>query len=141
VKLDYNKAVADGLTLFINSVPHKKYTLDDINTYLVLPIKNNRVRIFYNQESVPVGLITWCWLTEDKAEKLLQYKYEPKQEDYEDTDIEDKQLWGLDFISTTGKARQMIASLKKEHLQVYGKAPIARWRRFSDPTKTHKKEF
>mgnify|MGYP000946934376 FL=1 len=90
MKLDYNKAVADGLTLFINSAPHKKYTLDDINTYLVLPIKNNRVRIFYNQESVPVGLITWCWLTEDKAEKLLQYKYEPKQEDYEDTDIENQ---------------------------------------------------
>ena len=139
--LDYNTAIADGLSLFINSVSHKRYTLADINTYLVLPIKNNRVRIFYNQEGVPVGLITWCWLTEDKAQKLLKYEYNPVQEDYEDTDIEDKQLWGLDFISTTGKARQMIALLKKEHLQVYGKAPIARWRRFSDPTKTHKKEF
>ena len=141
MKLDYNTAVADGLSLFINSTPHKRYTLEDINTYLVLPIKNNRVRIFYNQESAPVGLITWCWLTEDKAQKLLKYEYNPVQEDYEDTDIEDKQLWGLDFISTTGKARQMISSLKKEHLEVYGKAPIARWRRFSDPTKAHKKEF
>ncbi len=139
--LDYNKAVADGLKLFLSSKPHRKYTLDDINTYLVLPIKNNRVRIFYQQEEIPVGLITWCWLTEDKAAKLLQYKYDPVQEDYQDTDIEDKQLWGLDFISTTGKARQMISSLKKEHLEVYGKEPIARWRRFSDPTKEHKRKF
>ena len=139
--LDYNTAIADGLSLFINSASHKRYTLADINTYLVLPIENNRVRIFYNQEGVAVGLITWCWLTEDKAQKLLKYEYNPVQEDYEDKDIEDKQLWGLDFISTTGKARQMISSLKKEHLEVYGKAPIARWRRFSDPTKTHKKEF
>jgi len=140
VKLDYNKAVADGLTLFIESPSHYKYNLFDIDTYLMLPIINNRIRIFY-QENTPIGLITWCWLTEDKAQKFLRYEYDPKQEDYEDTDIEDKQLWGLDFISTTGKARQMITSLKKEHLQVYGKAPIARWRRFSDPTKTHKKEF
>ena len=139
--LDYNTAIADGLSLFINSASHKRYTLADINTYLVLPIENNRVRIFYNQEGVPVGLITWCWLTEDKAQKLLKYEYNPVQEDYEDKDIEDKQLWGLDFISTTGKARQMISSLKKEHLEVYNKQPIARWRRFSNPTKIHKKEF
>jgi len=122
MKLDYNTAIADGLSLFINSTSHKRYTLADINTYLVLPIENNRVRIFYNQEGVPVGLITWCWLTEDKAQKLLKYEYNPVQEDYEDKDIEDKQLWGLDFISTTGKARQMISLVRKEHLEVYGKA-------------------
>ena len=141
MKLDYNTAIADGLSLFINSEAHKRYTLADINTYLILPIENNRVRIFYNQEGVPVGLITWCWLTENKAHRLLKYEYNPVQEDYEDTDIEDKQLWGLDFISITGKARQMISSLKKEHLEVYGKAPIARWRRFSNPTKEHKRKF
>ena len=140
MKLDYNTAVADGLSLFINSTPHKRYTLEDINTYLVLPIKNNRVRIFYQQEEIPVGLITWCWLTEDKAAKLLQYKYDPVQEDYQDTDIEDKQLWGLDFISITGKAKTMMSSVRKEHLTLYGKTKVY-WRRFSDPTKAHKKEF
>ena len=36
--LDYNTAIADGLSLFINSEAHKRYTLADINTYLVLPI-------------------------------------------------------------------------------------------------------
>jgi len=138
--IDYNKTIADGLTLFLSSGPHKKYTLPDINTYLVLPIVNNRVRIFYQQDGKPVGLITWCWLTENKAKKLLQYEYDPVQEDYEDTDIEDKQLWGLDFIATTGQTRHMMASVRKEHNKLYSKSKV-HWRRFSNPTKEHTREF
>tara|TARA_R110001583_G_scaffold80504_2_gene216101 strand:- start:141 stop:560 length:420 start_codon:yes stop_codon:yes gene_type:complete len=139
VELDYNKAVADGLNLFIESPSHYKYNLFDIDTYLMLPIINNRIRIFY-QENTPIGLITWCWLTEDKAQKFLRYEYDPKQEDYEDIDRENKQLWGLDFISTTGKAKTMMSSVRKEHKELYGSTKV-HWRRFSDPTKTHKKEF
>ena len=56
------------------------------------------------------------------------------------TNIKDKQLWGLDFISNTGKAKQMMSSVRKEHLKLYGKSKV-HWRRFSNPTKTHKKEF
>ena len=138
--LNNSKAIADGLQLFINSNTYEKYRLEDINTYLILPINNNRIRIFY-QENKPIGLITWCWLSKDKAQKFLKYEYNPTEEDYKDTNIEDKQLWGLDFISTTGKARQMISLVRKEHLEVYNKQPIARWRRFSNPTKIHKKEF
>ena len=137
--LDYNKAVADGLKLFIESPSHYKYNLFDIDTYLILPITNNRFRIFY-QEDKPVGLITWCWFTKDKTQKFLQYKYDPIQEDYEDTNIKDKELWGLDFISTTGKAKQMMSSVRKEHKELYGSTKV-HWRRFSDPTQTHKKEF
>ena len=37
MKLDYNKAVADGLNLFIESPSHYKYNLFDIDTYLMLP--------------------------------------------------------------------------------------------------------
>ena len=137
---NYNKAIANGLTLFLSSGPHKKYSLRDINTYLVLPVLNNRVRIFYKQDDKPVGLITWCWLTKDKANRFLQYEYDPVQEDYEDTNIEDKQLWGLDFISTTGKARQMMASVRKEHNELYNRSKV-HWRRFSNPTKEHTREF
>ena len=84
MNLDYNKAVADGLSLFIKSPSHYKYNTCDIHTYLILPIINNRIRIFY-QEDLPIGLITWCWFTENKTQKFLQYKYDPQQEDYEDT--------------------------------------------------------
>jgi len=139
MNLDYNKSVADGLSLFIKSPSHYKYNTSDIHTYLILPIINNRIRIFY-QEDLPIGLITWCWFTENKTQKFLQYKYDPQQEDYEDTNIKDKQLWGLDFISNTGKAKQMMSSVRKEHLKLYGKSKV-HWRRFSNPTKTHKKEF
>lgn len=137
--LNNSKAIADGLQLFINSNTYKKYRLEDINTYLILPINNNRIRIFY-QEDQPIGLITWCWLTENKAQKFLRYEYDPKQEDYADIDRENKQLWGLDFISTTGKAKTMMSSVRKEHKELYGSTKV-HWRRFSDPTKTHKKEF
>ena len=126
--IDNSKAIADGLKLFINSNSYSRYRLEDINTYLILPIYNNRIRIFY-QEEKPIGLITWCWLTKEKANKFLQYKYDPVEEDYKDTEINNKQLWCLDFISTKGKAKQL-----------YGKNKV-HWRRFSNPTKEHKKEF
>tara|TARA_R110000824_G_scaffold400681_1_gene608814 strand:+ start:132 stop:551 length:420 start_codon:yes stop_codon:yes gene_type:complete len=137
--IDNSKAIADGLKLFINSNSYSRYRLEDINTYLILPIYNNRIRIFY-QEEKPIGLITWCWLTKEKANKFLQYKYDPVEEDYKDTEINNKQLWCLDFISTKGKAKQMITSVRKEHAKLYGKNKV-HWRRFSNPTKEHKKEF
>jgi len=137
--VEHTKAISDGLMLFINSGSHSKYNLNDINSYLILPISNNRIRIFY-EEDKPIGLITWCWFKKEKADKFLQYKYNPTQEDYKDKDIKDKQLWGLDFISTTGKAKQMMTSIRKEHAELYGSNKV-HWRRFSNPTKTHKKEF
>lgn len=140
MSIECNKAIADGLTLFFNSGSHRKYTLHDINTYLILPVINNRVRIFYQEDKKPIGLITWCWFTKDKASKFLQYKYNPVQEDYEDKDIEDKQLWGLDFIATTGRVKYMMTSVRKEHNKLYSKSKV-HWRRFSNPTKEHIREF
>ena len=137
--IDNSKAIADGLQLFISSNSYSRYKLKDINTYLILPINNNRIRIFY-QEDQPIGLITWCWLTKEKANKFLQYKYDPTEEDYKDKDIENKQLWGLDFISNKGKAKAMMTSVRKEHAKLYGNAKV-HWRRFSNPTKEHKREF
>ncbi len=137
--IDNSKAIADGLQLFINSSIYNRYRLKDINTYLVLPVNNNRIRIFYQQDQ-PIGLITWCWFTKEKADKFLQYKYDPVEEDYKSTKINNKQLWCLDFISTKGKAKQMITSVRKEHAEIYGHGKV-HWRRFSNPTKEHKKEF
>ena len=137
--IDNSKAIADGLQLFINSSIYNRYRLKDINTYLVLPVNNNRIRIFYQQDQ-PIGLITWCWFTKEKADKFLQYKYDPVEEDYKSTKINNKQLWCLDFISTKGKTKQMITSVRKEHAEIYGHGKV-HWRRFSNPTKEHKKEF
>jgi len=137
--IDNSKAIADGLQLFINSSIYNRYRLKDINTYLVLPVNNNRIRIFYQQDQ-PIGLITWCWFTKEKANKFLQYKYDPVEEDYKSTKINNKQLWCLDFISTKGKTKQMITSVRKEHAEIYGHGKV-HWRRFSNPTKEHKKEF
>ncbi len=139
MNLEYNKAVADGIYLFSQSDKHRTYTVSDLDTYLLLPIKYNRIRYYYSS-GTPVGLITWCWMSRDSSAKFLQDRYHPTPEDYADDTREDKELWGLEFISTDGQARRMMRLIKQELVETYGHSKV-HWRRFYDRTTKRQRKF
>ena len=136
--IDNSKAIADGLQLFINSSIYNRYRLKDINTYLVLPVNNNKIRIFYQQDQ-PIGLITWCWLSTTKSNLFLDDKYNPSEEDYKQ-DTSDK-LWGMEFIAPFGHTRKMMRSIRKTTTELYGTANQVHFRRFYNRNKLHKRMF
>ena len=136
--VDNNKALADGLELFKQSKWHKVYNLNDINRYLIAPIKYNRIRLYY-QEDKPIGLVTWCWLDREAGSNLLQNQYHITEDDYIADNKEE--LWGIEFVTPYGNARQVMSMIRKEHNKIYQRQEKINWRRLHDPAKRHIREF
>ena len=139
IELDYDKAVSDGLSLFNLSDSHRNYTVRDLQTYLILPIKYNTIRIYYRDDQ-PVGLVTWCWLSKENSKLFLDGKYHPTEEDHDITKSANKELWGMEFITPYGDARQVTRLLRILFVELYGPSDV-HWRRFHDQTKKRKRKF
>ena len=138
MQIDNNKALADGLELFRQSKWHKVYNVEDIYRYLIAPIKHNRITLYY-QEDKPIGLVTLCWLDKDSSKNLLKNKYYITEDDYITDDKEE--LWGIEFVTPYGHARQVMYMISKQHHTKYKRKEKVNWRRLHDPDKRHTKEF
>ena len=136
--IDKNKALSDSLELLRQSKWHRDYMVEDIFRYIIAPIKYNKLRLYYENEK-PIGLITWCWLDKEEAEKFLISKYHISEEDYTQ-DIKEE-LWGIEFLSPYGHASKIMSLWRKEQKATYpDRNARVNWRRLSDPTKRHTKK-
>lgn len=137
-KIDLRTAVLDGLYLFGKSEGHRHYTISEFLAYLVYPVIHNKIQFFY-EDGNPVGLVTWCFLPEDKAEDFVDDRIVLGEEDYIAT--EGDQLWGIEFIAPFGHARQIMKSMQTLHNQVYGHGRKIYWRRFKNRNSIHEGAF
>jgi hemolysin-activating ACP:hemolysin acyltransferase len=138
--IDKYQAVVDGISLMELGDTHSKYTPSEVNTYLLLPTQYSRIRLYY-QDTKPVGLITWCWLSPSKSTLFLEDKYEPVEDDYTLENPEGYGLWGIEFIAPFGHTRRMMKAIREEHKELYGTTTSVHFRRFYNRNKLHKRMF
>jgi hemolysin-activating ACP:hemolysin acyltransferase len=124
--------VVDCLYLLNQSDFHKRYTLAQFNAFIVYPIIQEKIRIFY-EEDKPVSLVTWCWFTDEEAKKFLDGRFVPKELNYA-RDWGD-QLWGIEFIAPFGHARQTMRHMRNYITDLYGPKMKAHFRRLYYPEK------
>lgn len=137
--VDKNKVIADSLSLFSKSEDHQRYTVSDLQTYLLLPVQYNTIRLYYTGDT-PVGLVTWCWLSPENSEKFLADNYHPTPDDHDKDKRHGKELWGMELIAPHGHVRQVLRAINKECVETYGESEV-HWRRFHDRTRKHKRKF
>jgi len=111
-----NSALVDALYLFNQSEEHLGYCLFEFNAYLVYPLLNDKLVMFY-EDGKPVGLVTWAFLSDDKAEQFAEDAYMLEESDYWRED--DDQLWGIEFIAPYGHARQIMKAMKQVYQDRY----------------------
>lgn len=138
MKIDTGKALEDGLSLFRQSKWHKSYNVDDIHRYLISPLKHNRIRLYYRQ-GMPVGLVTWCWLSKENGQKFLDNSYYITEDDY----ISDKneEFWAIELIAPHGDVRQIMRLIREEHEAVCGRNEKVNWRRLHAPNVRHTRKL
>ncbi len=138
MKINYSTALSHGIELFRQSKWHKNYNVEDIYRYLVSPIEHNRIRLYYEYDK-PIGLVTWCWLDKQAGKDFLQGQYYITEDDY----VEDskEELWGIEFITPYGDARQVMSLILKYHKDLYQRQEKINWRRLHEPAKRHTREF
>jgi len=135
-------AVLDSLFLFNQSADHKLYTLVEFNHYCLFPLIHNKAHLFY-QSGKPVGFCSWAWLTEEEADEFVAERWVLTEDVYKRPDVIDSkyQLWGVEFIAPFGHSLSVMRGMMRHSQKTLGKRVPARWRRFSQPDKIHKKEF
>ena len=107
--------LVDALTLFLSSKGHREnYSLKDIETFLVFPLKYGRMKVFYEDEK-PVGLVSWAFLSPE-AEKQYQTFSTLSEDDFKSVD---GTLWGLDVVSNGKSTREMLSYLSRLKKKVY----------------------
>lgn len=136
--MQYKDAVLAGLYLFGKSDFHRHYTISDFNSYLIFPLLNDKVQIFYDGD-LPVGIVTWCWFTDEEAKDFINHQWTPPEEAYKRTTGD--QLWVIEMISTHGQAPKMMRFLRRKLAELYGTGGTAYFRRSHTPQKLHARRF
>ncbi len=136
--IDKYRAVVDGISLLQSGDTHLTYTPSEVNTFLLLPIEHDKIRLYYEGDKV-VGLITWCWLSTTKSNLFLNDEYVPTKEDYRQDTSDD--LWGMEFIAPFGHTRKMMRAIRKTTTELYGTTNEVHFRRFYNRNKLHKRMF
>ena len=138
--IDRYKAVGDSIELLTKGDTHSKYTPREVINYLLLPINNNKIRLYYVDDN-PIGLVTWCWLSPNKATLFLNDRYAPTDADYQlENPDGDYQLWGIEFIAPYGHTMKMMRTIRQEHKELYGTTQV-HFRRFYNRNKLHRRTF
>ena len=138
--IDRYKAVGDSIELLTKGDTHSKYTPREVINYLLLPINNNKIRIYYVDDN-PIGLVTWCWLSPNKATLFLNDRYSPTDADYQlENPDGDYQLWGIEFIAPYGHPLKVMRTIRQEHKELYGTTQV-HFRRFYNRNKLHRRTF
>lgn len=129
-----NGPVLDGLFLFAQSEHHRWYSVAEFYQYFIYPLMHNKIRFFYDEKDPNkiIGLFTWVFISKEKSEEFLDDRYVIQEGDYEAEDGDE--IWGLEFIAPYGHAKKMVADLKKEYVDIYGKKRPIYWRRLNKPS-------
>jgi hemolysin-activating ACP:hemolysin acyltransferase len=129
------KAVLDMLYILSNSPLGKDFAVNNFCSDFINPLVADKVYIDYSQ-GLPSGMATWCFLSNQQAEKYVNGEYSPTAEDYQRTSGD--QLWGMWFVSLTGEARRLYKLTTKQLLDKHGPQEIL-WLRTKDSSpKTHR---
>ena len=140
--MQLQKAVLDSLYLFNQSPDHRIYTLVEFNHYCLFPLIHSKARLFYEND-MPIGYVSWAWLTPDEAQNFLDERWVPDEQTYKRPDVitENLTLWGIEFIAPFGGTLSVMRGMMHHSKSILGRRVPANWRRFKQPDKIHTKEF
>lgn len=136
--MQYKDAVLAGLYLFGKSDFHRQYSISDFNSYMIFPLLNDKVQIFYDGD-LPIGIVTWCWFTDEEARDFLNHQWTPPEECYQRNTGD--QLWVIEMISTHGQAYKMVRFIRSKLSDLYGTGGVFFFRRSHTPQKLHDMRF
>jgi cytolysin-activating lysine-acyltransferase len=100
--------IGEILTLFISSILHRKYSINQFAYQVIPALDLNQFRIYKINEK-PVGFVSWAFFNNDLEEIYKQSNYLIKEEDWKKGD----RLWFIDFIAPFGHASEIIKDLRE----------------------------
>lgn len=102
---DFFRCVGLVATLMGQSPRYCEYPIACIPLWLEPAIRHCQIHFFLNHGGVPVGYLTWAWLTTDTEHRLL---HDPAVLLHISEWNEGDRLWILDFVLLSGDVRSRL---------------------------------
>jgi hemolysin-activating ACP:hemolysin acyltransferase len=101
----------DALLVLRASPYHQSWSIDKIETYIIAAIKNDRLRVIYDNQNRPFGVFTWTYLSPDRESRYMDNPSSLLASDFESND---GTLWAIDFAAPFGYCRDVVRALRRE---------------------------
>lgn len=100
--------LGEVVSLFGNSRLHLGYTVADIATYVLAPMRLKQYMIFRTKKG-PVAYIAWAYLSDQVAALYEAGEREIQPDDWKGG----SQLWFVEFVAPYGHAQRIIDELRR----------------------------
>lgn len=109
-----NSAVYGHALRLLWATSGKQAALGDISRRLWPAVLLKQIDFLFNSKGVPVGFVTWAYLTEGCAQDLIN---DPDYILHLSEWNEGDQLWIMDVVSVPGQVRNLARKLRKTRLR------------------------
>jgi len=96
--------------LLSHSELHMRQPLFLIQRRFVHPLSIGQARMFYGTGNVPIGYVSWAWLSDDVDRAMMDDPDALRPGDWQSGD----HLWFIEFIAPFGRVREMVRFLDDE---------------------------
>ena len=101
----------DALLVLRASPYHQGWGIEKIETYIIAAIKNDRLRVIYDNQNRPAGIFTWTYLPPDRESRYMDLPSSLTPMDFASND---GTLWAIDFAAPFGYCRNIVRALRRE---------------------------
>jgi cytolysin-activating lysine-acyltransferase len=123
---DNRNYLGDILYLVAHSQMHHHFKMFKVKKIFLPPFRYGQYRLFY-VDSMPSGLCTWAWVSDEVLERLQSGNSIIRPQDWRSGN----NLWFADWISPFGRTREMVRSMRDFVTKNFGTNVKGQWIRSS----------
>ena len=103
-------AIGEIFFLVSHSELHMRQPVFLIERRFIHPLSIGQVRMFHGTNNVPIGCVSWAWLSDDVDRAMMDDPDALRPGDWQSGD----HLWFIEFIAPFGRVREMVRFLDDE---------------------------
>ena len=107
----WHRELGEIITLMLQTPAYSRYPIGSIGAWIQPAIFHQQARVFRDTRDVPVGYVTWAFLSPEvavacsaQANRILHFS------EWNEGD----QLWLMDFLALPGWGRHLVNAIKNE---------------------------
>ena len=120
---EQNRLVYDTFQIMSFSEYHKTWSEQNIETYILSPLKHNKLLVQYDALDNPIAFCTYAFLSPEAEKRYMADSGSLTEMDFASND---GTLWCVDFAAPFGGCRQVIRQMRIFFEETYGEGTKAR---------------
>jgi cytolysin-activating lysine-acyltransferase len=100
-------------SLMLQVKNYRYYPMACLLAWIIPPIQLSQIKVFYADNGMPIGYITWAWLAPDVEARWIA---DPRAMLHISEWNEAESLWIMDFVAVPGMGRMLLRHIREAFL-------------------------